>query len=1161
MIRDNDIIAQKERGMFSYVDCSYYSSFSESYGECNGHSMEHVTYPDSLWVFANCITIHFMTEMGAESICSDDSVTPDSDTNDNKTITLLSKDRLFYNFMVDTLDAGNTCNATKNAVTFSPDNCGMYIRYVRTSHAGSRCAYNTSRTDSDTKSYYGDCLHYRLMKSLGADSVCARMTLAYMCSLFHFMKEWLQEAGVSTDNTMILDNDIIAQKERGMFSYIDCSQYSWFSEAYGECDGHSMEHVADPDYLWLFAGCITTHFMTEMDAESRCSDDSVTPDSDTNDNKMITLLSKDRLFYNFMVDALDAGNTCNATKNAVTFSPDNCGMYIRYVRTSHAGSRCAYNTSRTDSDTKSYYGDCLHYRLMKSLGADSVCAVNRMTLAYMCSLFHFMKEWLQEAGVSTDNTMIRDNDIIAQKERGMFSYVDCSYYSSFSESYGECNGHSMEHVTYPDSLWAFANCITIHFMTEMGAESICFDDSVTPDSDTNDKTITLLSKDRLFYNFMVDKLDAGNTCQAKKDAVTLSTDNCRKYIDYVRNFHVGSRCTYNTSSTDSDTKLYYGYCLGHGYRLMKSLGADSVCAVNRMTLAYMCSLFGFMKELLLEAGVSTDNTMIRDNDIIAQKERGMFSYVDCNDYSWFNENYSECVGHSMEHVTYPDYLWVFANCITTHFMTEMGAERSCSDVSVTPDSDTNDSKKVTLLSKDRLFYNFMVNKLDAGNTCQARKNAVTLSTNNCDLYIYYVRNFHAASRCTYKTSSTDNDTKLHYGSCLDYRLMKSLGADSVCQVSLINTCDRYHNMVQSLVPTCICVIGLIGNLLSVYMFGSGAIETPAAYQLLWLAGIDITFILTWWTVEVLPDILRYYSPYYRLTPYQASIVSVLTVCLRPLSYATRSCTAWLTDLIGLYRYLAVCKPYGNLLAHCKQHGHKYVVLVVTLSFLYSIPYFCEYYLDYRYADKSRISEDYYYPMDNSSYSYPEHYFNGSHSFLANLPTGLVSKGLLDVYSRIHAAFVVSIPCLILSFVTISILVKLRKRNKKKKNMQTSQTSTNSITLMLVTILITFIVCQLPYFVWYGVGGEIGNPVSDPSLKWLDEKKKIEGCGSFMYYIRLLVDAGLLLNSSANGFIYFFLNKTFREALFSRCPCRRDDGIETIEMGPVNTRQRRDGAHP
>ena len=593
-----------------------------------------------------------------------------------------------------------------------------------------------------------------------------------------------------------------------------------------------------------------------------------------------------------------------------------------------------------------------------------------------------------------------------------------------------------------------------------------------------------------------------------------------------------------------------------------SRGAD----INGLTLILMCQLFGFMKEWLQEAGVSTENTMILDNDTIARKERWKFSDDECSIYSWSPTRDSECVGNSMEYVTDPKRLYEFTDCITTHFMTEMGAKNSCSDDSVKPDNDTNDKNTITFLSRDRLFYNFMLDTLDAGNTCQARNDAVTLSADNCDWYIDIVRNYHAGSRCTHNTPRTDSDTELLYQDCLDYRLMKSLGADSVCQASLITSCDRYHNMVQSLAPACICVIGLIGNLLSLCMFGSGAVETPIAYQLLWLAGVDMTFILTWWVVEVLPEILRYNNETYYLTVHQTNIVSALTVCLRPLSYVTRSCTVWLTVLIGLYLYLAICKPYGNLLSHCTRHGHKYVVLVVILSFLYNIPYFCEYYLDYRYTDDRYIQEDSYFLkyFNGSDCSYPGHYFNGSRGFFVHLPTGLVSKELLNIYPRTHAAVVVSLPCLVLSFVTISILVKLRKRNKKKSSMQTSQTSTNSITLMLVTILITFIICQFPYFVWYGFGGENGNPDLDSLFDAIflrNDKKKLKGCGSFMYYIRLLVDAGLLLNSSTNGFIYFLMNKTFREVLLSRCPCERDNGIERIEMGPVTTRQRRDGAHP
>ena len=593
------------------------------------------------------------------------------------------------------------------------------------------------------------------------------------------------------------------------------------------------------------------------------------------------------------------------------------------------------------------------------------------------------------------------------------------------------------------------------------------------------------------------------------DTVTLSAGNCDWYIFFVRKHHPGSICVYDSQGIDIDSELSYEDCLY--YRFMKSLGADSVC--KDCTLVYTCSLFGFMKEWLQEGGVFMDSDIMSDTDTILQREN-MFSDADCEPYySIKSSTYSVCENNSMSYVTDPRWPYSFFRCITDHFMTEMRARNSCSDDSLGSDSNTMVKSTITLLSKDRLFYNFMVNTLDAGNVCQAMNDTVTLSAEDCDWYVFFIKKYPQRSRCLYNSQSIDIDGELSYTYCLYYRLMKSLGADSFCQVSLIKNCDWYY-MIQSPAPTCICVFGLIGNLLSLYMFGSGAVETPIAYQLLWLAGVDITFILTWWVTEVLPEILRYYNEQHYLTLYQTNIMSVLTICLRPLAYVARSCTVWLTVLIGLYRYLAVCKPYNNLTCHCTLHGHKYVIVVVFLSFLYNIPYFCEYYIDYKYTHSMYVYND---------WSQRDHYIDGWEGFYALRRTGFVSKELLDVYSRINTVGIVSLPCLILFFATVSILIELRKMKKKRSSMQTSQTSQNSITVMLVTILLTFIVCKLPYFLCYGFGGKIRNPDLDPLLGLSGEK--ILGCGTFMFYVRLLVDAGLLLNSSANGFIYFFLNKT------------------------------------
>ena len=704
-------------------------------------------------------------------------------------------------------------------------------------------------------------------------------------------------------------------------------------------------------------------------------------------------------------------------------------------------------------------------------------------------------------GVSTDRAMGYDTDTIIVQKGRIFSDAECRRYHLYQWKikYGGCVRNSMAYETDPEQLYQFIYCRIIHFMTEMGARNSCSDDSVRPDNSTNvTNTIPLLPKDRLFYTFLVNTLNAENICEATNDTVTLSTPNCELYCDLIQYVHADSVCTYNTPSIGNDIDTSYGDCLH--YRFLKSLGADSIC--KEIAVSLMCNLFGLMKKWLQEGSVSTNNATGYDTDTHVQKQM-VFSEADCDDYKRLFSGYRNgSLG------IYGTTCWSFSRHATIYFMSAMGAESSCYDDSVKSDTDTNVKNAMTLLSQDSLFYTFMVDTLDAGNICQARNDTVAFPVDKCDSYINLVRNWHIESRCTYNTPRIDNGRELTYHYCVYYRLAKGQGADSICKVSLIKNCDWYYDIVQSLVPTYICVFGLIGNLLSLCMFCSGAVDTSTVYQLQWLAGVDTTFILTWWVVEVLPEILLYYSGRYALTLYQSSIVSILTVCFRPLSYVARSCTVWLTVLIGLYRYLAVCQPFGKLFPHCERHGHKYVILVIILSFLFNIPHVFEYYLHEKKGSFSHKNKDGYWLY------YIANYTGFSHTDLMS------EEKLNDIhYSRIHPVVVVCIPCLILSFVTISILAELRKRAKKKKNMQTSQTSQTSITVMLVTILITFVICQLPYFVWYGFGGKIQNPDLDSSLRYLDEAKKTKGCGSFMFYLQQLVDAGLLLNSFANGFIY------------------------------------------
>ena len=551
-------------------------------------------------------------------------------------------------------------------------------------------------------------------------------------------------------------------------------------------------------------------------------------------------------------------------------------------------------------------------------------------------------------------------------------------------------------------------------------------------------------------------------------------------------------------------------------------GAD----VSGVALFLLCQLFGFVKEWLHTRGFSTNSRGYADDDRSVEKQM-MFSDVECQRYSSLTRMYSDdCESNSMVYDYDVDQVygtWHFMTCLTYRFMSEIGANNSCMNSSGRSENDTNVQNTMPLSSKDRLFHSFMADTLNMTSTCtssndtvmfDADTNATVFSYENCNWYYYYVKRRSAESKCVHNTSAMSSDTEVPYDECLFYRFMKSLGADSGCsdRFPLFESCDLYKSIMRAVVQTIISIIGLIGNSISLVMFCSGLVDTPTTYQLQWLAFVDITFLVAYWFAWTLVDVMSYANVTSDL--YWHGIDPVLFVCLNKLRWVARCAFVWLTVFIAVYRYLAICKPYGNVYSHAMLHGRKYVKLIVILSIFCHFPSYIKHYL--------------------------ESYDKDGQVYIRVGWTDLVNDHFYDVYYfHVMKVLVVCLPLIILCFATVNILVELSKRQKKKSSMQTSSTPQTSITAVLIIILITFAICQIPDFLFWAILVHI------PSLKYR--------CGSFSFYFREFGELGLLVNSSANGYIYFFTNKSFRDALFSRCECKRNDGPETIEMATIGSR--------
>ena len=88
----------------------------------------------------------------------------------------------------------------------------------------------------------------------------------------------------------------------------------------------------------------------------------------------------------------------------------------------------------------------------------------------------------------------------------------------------------------------------------------------------------------------------------------------------------------------------------------------------------------------------------------------------------------------------------------------------------------------------------------------------------------------------------------------------------------------------------------------------------------------------------------------------------------------------------------------------------------------------------------------------------------------------------------------------------------------------SQQNDGNVTFSLVIVVIVFVACQVPTFVYY--------------VLWKVLPFETNVCGGFLFYIGHIIDMLVILNSSINFTIYVIANKAFRVVLMEKVFGRR-----------------------
>ena len=335
------------------------------------------------------------------------------------------------------------------------------------------------------------------------------------------------------------------------------------------------------------------------------------------------------------------------------------------------------------------------------------------------------------------------------------------------------------------------------------------------------------------------------------------------------------------------------------------------------------------------------------------------------------------------------------------------------------------------------------------------------------------------------------DTTVEYAKSDEQRQISDISED----------CLLYSFVVYTIFVGILCIIGIAGNLISFLVFRKDRSQNSTSYLFQGLSLIDSSLLLL-----VLPlysvDAMVAYTGWFKA--YTDYVDPWVKVCVFPLALMNQTATIWTTVLVGVNRYISVCKPFKAPILCTIDHVRKQLAIVIVCAVLYNLPKCFE-------ARVERVTNIT--PTGNYTTFQPAYTSLGKEYYY------------WIIYGNMcYLIFMLVLPIFILSVLNIRLIKTLRAQKRKRSEMQTQiKRHDNSVTYLLIVIILVFIIAQTPAMV--------------NQILWNVFSDEYRQCHGFQFYFSRISNALVIANSAVNFPIYFRFNKRFRHVLLS-VVCKR-----------------------
>lgn len=309
-----------------------------------------------------------------------------------------------------------------------------------------------------------------------------------------------------------------------------------------------------------------------------------------------------------------------------------------------------------------------------------------------------------------------------------------------------------------------------------------------------------------------------------------------------------------------------------------------------------------------------------------------------------------------------------------------------------------------------------------------------------------------------------------------------------------SNCNSFTFVLYAGVFGSLCLFGLVGNSLSFAVLRWERHGHTATFLLQVMACVDNLFLLATGFSQI------FIATVFYLNDNSNPLAAYIRVCVWPLVHVTQMWTVWITVLVAVNRYVAICRPFQAPVWCTMTQARRQVVALAIVIVFYNLPRFFE----------LRIM------------------FNKNTVYAAG--TMIQDSRIYNIlYENVLYCFFVFLgPLVILVVLNACLVQELITSRRRLRAMQlpgaTADEQEQNLTLVMIIIILLFVVCQTPAFI--------------NQLLYYAIVETEYSCGKVYYYYYHLSNIIVSANSSVNFVIYCLFRRQFRERVVAFCRRRR-----------------------